>query len=332
MWAELVRRDSPTPDLGNLLEAAAKLQVGDVDAARALLDAVHDPRDRWFPTSLTSARIARAHVMYLDGDVDGATDEVLAAFADDPWAPDVWDAFAATLRRDRLRPAPAVAQIPEDRAFEVLAALRASAPTGVDRIAELVWERNPGDPRVLALVPSFAAKLESLRAMEWSGRMRAAGMGRVCPLLARAEDEGVGAPERARAAALAHASFGDRRAREALERAVPQLTDEELVTTLREVWALAAMLADTAVVAGASTTVRSLEIATVLFQGGARAEAYAVLVHGLSLETADDLTTEQVVQLLPLPVLEGLAEEAETRGDEDVAGILEAVAIVAAEA
>ena len=54
-----------------------------------------------------------------------------------------------------------------------------------------------------------------------------------------------------------------------------------------------------------------------------------MLVHGLSLEAAEALTTETVVELLPLPVLEGLAAEAEERGEHDVAGILEAVAVVA---
>ena len=54
-----------------------------------------------------------------------------------------------------------------------------------------------------------------------------------------------------------------------------------------------------------------------------------MLVHGLSLEAAESLTTEDVVRLLPVPVLEGLATEAEARGDEDVAGMLEAVAVVA---
>jgi hypothetical protein len=72
-------------------------------------------------------------------------------------------------------------------------------------------------------------------------------------------------------------------------------------------------------------------IADVLYQGGARAEAYSVLVHGLAMEAAEGLTTEMVVQLLPVPVLEGLAAEAETRGEDDVAGILEAVAVVATE-
>ena len=72
-------------------------------------------------------------------------------------------------------------------------------------------------------------------------------------------------------------------------------------------------------------------IATVLYQGGATKESYAVLVHGLSLESADDLTTDDVVDLLPLPVIEGLAAEAEHRGEHDVAGILEAVAVVSAD-
>jgi hypothetical protein len=85
-------------------------------------------------------------------------------------------------------------------------------------------------------------------------------------------------------------------------------------------------------VAAATTPARSMLIASVLFQGGARSEAYAVLVHGLSLESAETLTTDVVVDLMPLPVLEGLAAEAEARGEDDVAGLLEAVAVVAASA
>jgi hypothetical protein len=136
-------------------------------------------------------------------------------------------------------------------------------------------------------------------------------------------------PERARASALAHASFGDRRARESLERAAPFLTDEELVPALQEVWAIAPMLADSIVVAGASTPERALAIAAALFAGGARGEAYSVLVHGLAMEAAEGLTTKRVIELLPLPVVQGLAEEAESRGEHDVAGLLEAVFTVA---
>lgn len=330
VWAGIVRDNSPRPDLGNLLDAAAHLQLGEVEPARALLANVTDPTDRWFPASVTAARVARAHVLYLDGEIAGATAEVLAAFAADPFAPDVWDAFARLCAETDFDPCEFVDRIPDDHVLEILASLRASAPKGVDRIAELVWQRHTGDPRVLALVPSFAAKLDSMRALEWSARIRAAGMGRLCPLLERANDSTVAAPERVLAAALAHVSFGDTGARAALTKAVPGLTDTELPASLREVWSLAGMLAETVIVAGATTPARALLIASVLFEGGAHGEAYAVLVHGLAFDAADGLTTEAVVALMPLRVLEGLAAVAEERGEQDVAGILEAVAVVSA--
>jgi hypothetical protein len=161
--------------------------------------------------------------------------------------------------------------------------------------------------------------------------MRAAGMGRTCPLLTRADDLHVEAGDRVRAAALAYASFGDKRGRQSLERVVPVLTEEELDAALDEVWSIAPALADSVVVAGATTSRRALRIAAALFEGGATNEAYTVLVHGLSVADAERLTTDEVVELLPVPVLEGLAAAAELRGELDVAGILEAVAVVASE-
>ncbi len=330
-WADAVRADAPRPDLGNLLDAAARLQLGDVDGARALLADVDDPTDPWFPSSPTSARIARAHVAYLDGDVERATAEVLAAFASDPFAPDVWDAFARLCGETDFDPSDVVARVDDEHTLGVLASLRTSCAEGVDRIADLIWQRNPGDARVLALVPSFAARLDSLRTLEWSARMRAAGMGRSCPLLERAQNRGVPAHERVRAAALMHASFGDRRAREELDNVMPDVPDDQLLACLHEVWVLAPMLADSVVVAGATTPKRSLAIAAVLFEGGARDEAYSVLVHGLALEQAAELTTDDVIALLPLDVLRGLAAVAEERGEDDVAGLLEAVSIVVSE-
>ncbi len=63
--------------------------------------------------------------------------------------------------------------------------------------------------------------------------------------------------------------------------------------------------------------------------GGATEEAYATLVHGLAMADAETLSTDDVVALLPLTALTGLAEIAQRRGEDDVAGILEAVAVVA---
>ncbi len=329
VWADVVRQNSDKPDLGNLLDAAAQLQLGEVDAARELLARVDDPTDPWFPVTPTSALIARAHVVFVDGEVEEATQMVLDAFAAEPLAADVWDALARLCAETEFDPAEAVASISDDDTFTVLAALRTSAPEGVDRIAELIWARDPGDARVLALVPSFASRLETMRALEWSARLRKAGMGRLCPLLDRAEDVRVGAAERARAAALAHASFGDGRARDLLEKAVKAVEDDDLSTVLTEVWIIAPMLADSVVMTGAVTPPRSLRLARVLWAGGATEQSYLVLRHGLSLEAADELTTDLVLELLPAEVIEGLASVAEERGDAEVAGLLVAVAVVA---
>ena len=327
-----MRENAARPDLGDFLEAAARLQLDDVEGARARCSTrVDDPTDPWFPCSVTAARIARAHVAYLDGDVDDARAEVLATFEADRFAPEVWDAFARLCAETDFDPTEVVARVPDDRTFEVIAALRSSAPEGVDRIVELIWARNPGDARVLALVPWFASKLDSVRAMEWSARMRGVGMGRTCPLLARAEDERVDA-DRAGARVRARARGVRRPPRPGAARAggaEPAPTTSSSTRSL-EVWTIAAALADSVVVGRARRRRpgRSRSRPS-LFERGAQREAYAVLVHGLSLEAAEYLTTEEVVRLLPVPVLEGLAAEAEDRGEEDVAGILEAVAVVA---
>lgn len=328
-WAEFIRRGGGSADLADLLEALAHLQLDEPAAALGLLEGIEEPVDPWFPCSATLARIIRAHARYLLEDVDTATREVMEVFATDPYSPDVWDAFARLCAETDFDPTDVVAQVPDDRTLEVLAALRTSEAVGVARIAELIWARAPGDARVLALVPSFAARLDAIDAMEWSGRMRSVGMGRLCPLLARADDAEVAALERARAAALAYASFGDTRSRESLELAVRGLREDELDDALTEIWTIAPALADTVVVATATSSRRSLRIATGLFEGGAPDEAYAVLVHGLSMEDAETLTTEEIVALLPVPVLEAMARTAEERGEDDVAGMLEAVAVAA---
>src|ERR1700742_4639394 len=116
-WAEIVREDAARHDLGDFLDAAARLQLDDVEGARRMLDKVDDPSDPWFPCSKTAARIARAHVAYLDGDVDAARAEVFATFETDPFAPEVWDAFARLCAETDFDPAGVIAQVPDDRTF-----------------------------------------------------------------------------------------------------------------------------------------------------------------------------------------------------------------------
>src|SRR5579862_8085335 len=48
-WAEIVRENASRPDLGDFLEAAARLQLDDPEGARRVLARVEDPTDPWFP-------------------------------------------------------------------------------------------------------------------------------------------------------------------------------------------------------------------------------------------------------------------------------------------
>ena len=164
--------------------------------------------------------------------------------------------------------------------------------------------RNPGDARVLALVPSFAARLDSLRAMEWSARMRAAGMGRLCPLLAACG-------RRTRGCDRACSGRGARprvvrrppRPRAASSGRCRTLTDDELMDTLREVWAIAPMLADSVVVPAATTPRACADDRGHALLGrrdqrvvrGARARPLA----GVGRRPHD----REVISLLPLPVI-----------------------------
>jgi hypothetical protein len=325
-WADVARANTERHGLADILEASACIQLDDIDAARELLDDVEEPVDEWFDCSPVVVRVLTAHLDYLDGNTDAARAKVLEAFELEPLAADVWDAFARFCGETDFDPVPLVERVPDDQVLGVLAALRNAMPEGVDRIVEALWDRTPNDARLLAAATRFAPALDAARAFEWSVRLRAVGEDSRCPLVARVADQDVDPMERLRVAVLAYATFDDERVREGVEAAVREVDDDELATVLDDMRSLAPQLADSVVVAGASSTVRSLRLATALWRGDAHDEAYAVLVHGLSREDAEQLDTETFAALVPSPVLEALADDAAARGDAEVATILWSIA------
>jgi hypothetical protein len=331
-WAETARSNTDRHGLADVLEASARIQLDDLDGARELLDDIEPPVDEWFDCSPVIVEVLRAHLDYCDGRSDAARDAILGAFQQAPLAPDVWDAFARFCAETDFDPEQVVATVPDDQVNKVLATLQSSEPDGVDRIAEVLWERRPNDSRVLAAATRFAPQLDATRCLEWSVRIRAVGDHAFCPLVARAKDRGIDPIERLRSAILAFESFDDERARAAVEDATTTLPDDQLAGVLDDMRALAPKLADSVVVAGASSTERSLRLVTALWRGEAPDEAYAVLVHGLAHEDAADLDTETFATLVPPPVLEALADFASERGDAEVATILWSVAAWSGEA
>lgn len=323
-WAASVRRHEPSRELADLLEASARIQRDDLDGALALLGEVHDPSDPWFRCSGRTVRIVRGHALWLADRRDDAAAEVAAAIESDPGAPEVWDALARVCAETDFDPAPAVARVPDEMVVDVCGWLRGAAPAGADRIVEALWRSRPGDARVLALASVLAPALPTPRCLEWTARLREAGA-EGCPLLVRARDPGVESAERARCAALAGAFADGHDVRVALEEAVAAVPDDHLVAILDEIFMIDVDLADSVIVAGATSTERSLALAAALHRHGATPQGYAVLVHGLCLEGADALDAATFTVLVPAPTLEAFAAEAANRGETDVAAVLAAV-------
>jgi hypothetical protein len=326
VWADIARQHTQQHGLADVLEASACIQLDDLDAARALLEDVQTPVDDWFECSPVVVQVLRAHLDYREGRTDEARDAILAAFNEAPFAPDVWDAFARLCAETDFDPALVISAVPDDRVTAVLATLQTSEPDGVDRIAEVLWERHPNDQRVLAAATRFAPNLDASRALVWSVRIRAVGDHAFCPLVARAKDANVDPIERLRSAVLAFESFDDERARDALEDAVSRLPDDQLASVLDDIRALSPKLSDSVVVAGSTSAARCLRLVTALWRGEAHSEAYAVLVHGLTGEDAADLDTATFAALIPSPEIEALADFASARGDAEVATMLWSVA------
>ncbi|TNC17603.1 glycosyltransferase family 2 protein [Georgenia sp. 311] len=97
-------------------------------------------------------------------------------------------------------------------------------------VLDLMARVRPGDLAVLLCARElrFPADLAGLEeAATWSARMRTAGLEEYCTLVALAQDVGTPAPQRARAAALAHFAYGDPRALPALEDALAAVAPED---------------------------------------------------------------------------------------------------------
>ncbi len=128
-----------------------------------------------------------------------------------------------------------VAAMPEDRLDRIAAALILVPPSVADPMAEALFERFGPRPLLLAAAIRFAPMVPVGRALEWSARLRAAGMEGSCPLVAQALIEVLDPAERVRAAVTAHAAFGDQRAEYIALSLAPGVAEGSLPSVLGEV-------------------------------------------------------------------------------------------------
>ena len=128
-----------------------------------------------------------------------------------------------------------VAAMPEDRLDRIGAALILVPPSVADPMAEALFERFGPRPLLLAAAIRFAPMVPVARALEWSARVRAAGMDGSCPLVGQALIEVLDPAERVRAAVTAYAAFGDQRAANIALSLAPGVAEGSLANVLGEV-------------------------------------------------------------------------------------------------
>ncbi|HZQ87347.1 MAG TPA: glycosyltransferase [Acidimicrobiales bacterium] len=99
--------------------------------------------------------------------------------------------------------------VTDESLIAACAELVSSLPVLAPPFLEQLWERFPGDPRILGAAARLGAQLSVGRALDWSARLRAAGVAERCPLRAIVADEATAPAERLRAAAVLEAAFGE---------------------------------------------------------------------------------------------------------------------------
>src|SRR5690606_15819726 len=106
--------------------------------------------------------------------------------------------------------------LPSDGLVTGLAELNKLPPSAGDELLEALWADQPNDPKVVAAAIRVAPRLPLERALEWSARIRGAGLDEHCPLITIATDPARPPDLRVRAAAIAAGGFNDERGADAI--------------------------------------------------------------------------------------------------------------------
>lgn len=174
--------------------------------------------------------------------------------------------------------------VTDDNLVEALGQLLNAPPAAVDLVAEELWKRFGGDVRMLACVAKLAPKLELERALEWSARLRAAGLAAQCPLVAIAREGRNPLDDRLRAVAILSACFDAEEGDALLAVLAKGVQASAFKDSLLVLDALAPDLLPRFVELLATTAPRCASLSEALEQLGASEEAAIVATMGRALE------------------------------------------------
>lgn len=275
-WIAELRALGVADDLADFLEGTARLLLGQEASHLLTLD---DGDEVWSAAGISVAsslvRQRRALALAAAERWAEAADLFAAAVADQPELP-LWAPFARSHVGAGRDPRVVAELVPDEHLRSVLVQLLTTDPEAADAVGEALWERLPGDPRLLGFAVHHGPRVPAARALEWSARVRTAGLAEHCPLVARARAADVEALDRLRAAAIAHGAFGDERAARAVDAVAPLVGDRDLATALLELDALAPDLLGPFTAAVAAIPSRRAGLAAALDAVGAAEQAAIV--------------------------------------------------------
>jgi len=274
-WVAELRALGLGSRVADLLDGTALLMLGRSDEALALFDGIGEAWDRTginVPEHLIRQR--RGLALAATGDHRAAAAELLSVVRERPSAP-VWGQLSVSaLQSSGTTTLPEItAAIPDAQLRAVALQLLLTPVDAAEAVGQVLWSERGADPRLLGFAVHHAARLDPARALEWSARLRAFGLEAHCPLVARAEDASVQGVERVLAGAIAHGTFADDRAQQAVCMAAPHVELHQLTDVLVMLDQLSPALLAPFVIAAASDQRRSAALADALDALGAAEQA-----------------------------------------------------------
>jgi len=221
--------------LAYYLEGLARRRLGQASQAIELFRASGDLSNEdgfVFPSSMLRAELAGA--LLEAGRPGEAADELAILVEESPEVPVITTALKAFAAAGKSLEDLAAA-VPENRLEKVAAALILVPAVLADPVAEALFRRFGPKPQLLAAAIRFAPMISPQRGLEWSARLRQIGMAEPCPLIAQARLELLEVPARVRAAATAHAAFGDERGAQLALALSAGLHEDQLSAAVTEV-------------------------------------------------------------------------------------------------
>ncbi len=243
-WIARLREDSITSVLPDSLEARICIRRGEHAKALGLLapitGSVRD--DDLFEYGPHSFAAMRAEALVGLGRHSEAADVLLASLTERGTLDIHLGQLVACLKQANRELGEVAAALPADRLTPFLAQVLQFLPGPADELLEACWDKLPDRNAVLATAASFARRLPLDRTLVWSARLRADGLGALCPLRATAEDPNEAPRRRVHAAAVAVQMFADEAALEAIGPAFASLPPIEIPGSLHECAQLAPAL------------------------------------------------------------------------------------------